>query len=172
MIHRRVRLVVSCPTLGGWPGDRGRAEHRGADFTLPGSSGHDPGGPAPVAWTRVMRLFGSPSRRRHHPDRTRARKERVCPHHPEPRYFAGWCNLSPRTGWARRASRVGQRAWTSSRRRSSERSSGPLLADLLARRRRKTTRPAGQRCDLRFWWWPGAGSNRRPSDFQSDARTN
>jgi hypothetical protein len=21
-------------------------------------------------------------------------------------------------------------------------------------------------------WWPGAGSNRRPSDFQSDARTN
>ena len=22
------------------------------------------------------------------------------------------------------------------------------------------------------WWWPGAGSNRRPSDFQSDARTN
>jgi Glycosyl transferase family 2 len=27
-------------------------------------------------------------------------------------------------------------------------------------------------CDLRFRWWPGAGSNRRPSDFQSDARTN
>jgi hypothetical protein len=26
--------------------------------------------------------------------------------------------------------------------------------------------------DLRFLWWPGAGSNRRPSDFQSDARTN
>ena len=23
-----------------------------------------------------------------------------------------------------------------------------------------------------FGWWPGAGSNRRPSDFQSDARTN
>ena len=23
-----------------------------------------------------------------------------------------------------------------------------------------------------FVWWPGAGSNRRPSDFQSDARTN
>src|SRR5690606_34094432 len=22
------------------------------------------------------------------------------------------------------------------------------------------------------YWWPGAGSNRRPSDFQSDARTN
>ena len=26
--------------------------------------------------------------------------------------------------------------------------------------------------DLGFCWWPGAGSNRRPSDFQSDARTN
>ena len=23
-----------------------------------------------------------------------------------------------------------------------------------------------------IFWWPGAGSNRRPSDFQSDARTN
>jgi hypothetical protein len=32
---------------------------------------------------------------------------------------------------------------------------------------------AGQRrSDLRLRWWPGAGSNRRPSDFQSDARTN
>jgi hypothetical protein len=32
---------------------------------------------------------------------------------------------------------------------------------------------AGQRgYDLRWEWWPGAGSNRRPSDFQSDARTN
>ena len=39
-----------------------------------------------------------------------------------------------------------------------------------ARRRDKT---AGQRVsDLRWEWWPGAGSNRRPSDFQSDARTN
>jgi hypothetical protein len=25
---------------------------------------------------------------------------------------------------------------------------------------------------LQRLWWPGAGSNRRPSDFQSDARTN
>ena len=25
---------------------------------------------------------------------------------------------------------------------------------------------------LRLFRWPGAGSNRRPSDFQSDARTN
>ena len=32
---------------------------------------------------------------------------------------------------------------------------------------------AGQKPpDLRLRWWPGAGSNRRPSDFQSDARTN
>jgi hypothetical protein len=32
---------------------------------------------------------------------------------------------------------------------------------------------AGQEpLDLRLSWWPGAGSNRRPSDFQSDARTN
>ena len=23
-----------------------------------------------------------------------------------------------------------------------------------------------------FVWWPGAGSNRRPSTFQADARTN
>src|SRR5665647_2283981 len=31
---------------------------------------------------------------------------------------------------------------------------------------------AGQtRSDLRFVWWPGAGSNRRPSDFQSEFRT-
>jgi hypothetical protein len=28
---------------------------------------------------------------------------------------------------------------------------------------------AGQKPpDLRLWWWPGAGSNRRPSDFQSE----
>jgi hypothetical protein len=27
---------------------------------------------------------------------------------------------------------------------------------------------AQQRCDLRFRGWPGAGSNRRPSDFQTD----
>ena len=33
-------------------------------------------------------------------------------------------------------------------------------------------RAAAQACDLGFFWWPGAGSNRRPSDFQSDARTN
>jgi len=26
--------------------------------------------------------------------------------------------------------------------------------------------------DLRLRWWPGAGSNRRPTDFQSVARTN
>jgi hypothetical protein len=30
----------------------------------------------------------------------------------------------------------------------------------------QTRRP--QACDLRFLWWPGAGSNRRPSDFQSE----
>lgn len=31
---------------------------------------------------------------------------------------------------------------------------------------------AAQGADQRFCEWPGAGSNRRPSDFQSDARTN
>ena len=39
--------------------------------------------------------------------------------------------------------------------------------------RAENDKTAGQRrSDLRFRWWPGAGSNRRPSDFQSDARTN
>jgi len=37
----------------------------------------------------------------------------------------------------------------------------------LGRRRDKT---AGQRVsDVRLRWWPGAGSNRRPSDFTSDS---
>ena len=48
---------------------------------------------------------------------------------------------------------------------------GLLLANLLARPVSKTTKPAGQVSDAGLWW-PGAGSNRRPSDFQSDARTN
>ena len=34
-----------------------------------------------------------------------------------------------------------------------------------------TTKPQPE-AGLRLFRWPGAGSNRRPSDFQSDARTN
>jgi len=33
----------------------------------------------------------------------------------------------------------------------------------------RTDKTAGQkRSDLRLWWWPGAGSSRRPSDFQAE----
>jgi hypothetical protein len=26
-------------------------------------------------------------------------------------------------------------------------------------------------CNLRFWWWPGAGPNRRPSDFTAECQS-
>ncbi|CCH76861.1 hypothetical protein BN12_150035 [Nostocoides japonicum T1-X7] len=44
-----------------------------------------------------------------------------------------------------------------------------VLAMALTRREVPSVLDVG---DLRCYLWPGAGSNRRPSDFQSDARTN
>ena len=47
------------------------------------------------------------------------------------------------------------------------------LLSTIAVKCRETTKPQARACsDLRFLWWAGAGSNRRPSTFQADARTN